>query len=135
MPMYGGWSAPGSDYYCESGYPYPNVSSAMYTTFFGSDVLWDGHLCRHDEVTCCNPPNLPWFCKTFPTPITENLEADMFNFRRTFFWLSQIKSRIRSKQKSNCCTHPRYTSKTHENKQSLQLIIRVDYKYVTAKPL
>ena len=25
--------------------------------------------------TCCNSSNLPWFCKTFPTPITEDLEV------------------------------------------------------------
>ena len=69
-PCAGGTSPPdfvGSDYYCESGNPQG--------TFYYTDVLWDGQLCRNDEVTCCDPPNLPWFCKTFPTPISEDLEV------------------------------------------------------------
>ena len=43
--------------------------------FYYADVLWDRQLCRNDEVTCCDPLNIPWFCKTFPTNITENLEV------------------------------------------------------------
>ena len=78
-PCAAGWSPPsfvGSDYYCESGNPLnTSPDSATYMTFFDSDVLWDRQLCRHDEVTCCDPTNLPWFCKTFPTSITENLEV------------------------------------------------------------
>ena len=35
----------------------------------------DRQQCGGLEVTCCNPPNLPWFCKTFPTPITDDLEV------------------------------------------------------------
>ena len=62
----------GSDYYCESGNP---GTTTDVSTFYYADVMWDGQLCRHDEVTCCDPPNLPWFCTTFPTPITENLEV------------------------------------------------------------
>ena len=77
-PCAAGLSPPsfvGSDYYCESGYPLPYNTASQHSTFFASDVLWDGQLCRHDEVTCCYPPNIPWFCKTFPTNITENLEV------------------------------------------------------------
>ena len=74
-PCAGGASPPafvGSDYYCESGNP---ISSWSLTEFYYADVLWDGQQCDGLEVTCCNPPNLPWFCKTFPTPISENLEV------------------------------------------------------------
>ena len=62
----------GSDYYCESG---NNETTDYFTMFYYADVLWDRQLCRHDEVTCCNPTSLPWFCKTFPNPITENMEV------------------------------------------------------------
>ena len=44
----------GSDYYCESGNPTTTWNNA--TTFYNADVLWDGLLCRHEEVTCCDPP-------------------------------------------------------------------------------
>ena len=62
----------GSDYYCESGCPGPVVDD---TVFYYSDVLWDRQQCGGNEITCCNPPDLPWFCKTFPTPISEDLEV------------------------------------------------------------
>ncbi|KAL5479141.1 hypothetical protein EMCRGX_G022626 [Ephydatia muelleri] len=75
-PCTGGGNPPpsfvGSDYYCESGNPGPGVVG---TDVYYSDVLWDGQECGGDEVTCCNPPDLPWFCKTFPTPISEDLEV------------------------------------------------------------
>ena len=74
-PCAGGYTAPsfiGSDYYCESGNTFSSVSG---TAFYNDDDLWDGQLCRNAEVTCCDPPNLPWFCTTFPTPITENMEV------------------------------------------------------------
>ena len=61
----------GSDYYCESGNPEITWSDTVYY----ADVLWDGQLCRHDEVTCCNATSLPWFCKKFSKPITENMEV------------------------------------------------------------
>ena len=61
----------GLDYYCESGNPGPgDVSQEMYS----SDVLWDGQQCGGSEITCCISSNLPWFCKTFSTPISEDLE-------------------------------------------------------------
>eukprot|EP00731_Ephydatia_muelleri_P003801 Em0001g3801a len=74
-PCAGGRAPPsfvGSDYYCESGNPGP---SAIGTDVYSSDVLWDGQQCGGNESTCCNPPDLPWFCKTFPTPISEDLEV------------------------------------------------------------
>lgn len=53
----------GSDYYCESG--------------LHTDPLWDGQDCGGDEGTCCDPPNLPWFCKELPEPwpTTDDLEV------------------------------------------------------------
>ena len=62
----------GSDYYCESGNPGPNLIS---TLMYSSDVLWDRQQCGGDETMCCNPPDLPWFCKMFPNPISEDLEV------------------------------------------------------------
>ena len=72
-PCAGGASPPafvGSDYYCESGTP----ASKNYT-FNYENVLWDGQMCRQDEVTCCDPPNLPWFCRNFTHPITADMEV------------------------------------------------------------
>ena len=74
-PCAGGRDPPllvGSDYYCESGDPQKYWYG---TEFFQSDVLWDRQQCGGDEVTCCNPADLPWFCKTFPARITEDLEV------------------------------------------------------------
>ena len=62
----------GSDYYCESGCPGPDY---VLTQLYFSDVLWDGQQCGGNEITCCNASYLPWFCKTFPTPISEDLEV------------------------------------------------------------
>ncbi|KAL5518239.1 hypothetical protein EMCRGX_G003938 [Ephydatia muelleri] len=62
----------GSDYYCESGCPGPDY---VLTKLYFSDVLWDGQQCGGNEITCCNASYLPWFCKTFPTPISEDLEV------------------------------------------------------------
>ena len=74
-PCAGGDSPPlfvGSDYYCESGNPGPGWDLIQ---LYSSDVLWDRQQCGGNESTCCNPPNLPWFCKTFSTPISEDLEV------------------------------------------------------------
>ena len=60
----------GSDYYCESG---NNASISLAGTIYNDDLLWDRQLCRNDEVTCCDTP--PSFCKSFPTPISEDLEV------------------------------------------------------------
>eukprot|EP00731_Ephydatia_muelleri_P002266 Em0001g2266a len=75
-PCTGGGDPPpllvGSDYYCESGDPGPGNDMR---TFYTSDVLWDGKQCGGDESTCCNPPDLPWFCKTFPSIVYGDLEV------------------------------------------------------------
>ena len=52
----------GSDYYCEIG---ADIDS------WNNNPLWDGLGC---SGTCCDPPNLPWFCKELPEPTTDNLE-------------------------------------------------------------
>ena len=73
-PCAGGSAPPllvGSDYYCESG----NPGRYWINTQYYSDVLWDRQQCGGNESTCCNPPDLPWFCKTFPNPISEDLEV------------------------------------------------------------
>ena len=62
----------GSDYYCESGNPDNNWVGDK---FYPQDVLFDGQQCTALEATCCNLPNLPWFCKTLPTPISGDLEV------------------------------------------------------------
>ena len=74
-PCAGGYSPPlfvVSDYYCESGNLGPGWNE---TQMYSSDVLWDRQQCGGNEITCCNPPNLPWFCKTFPYPISKDLEV------------------------------------------------------------
>ena len=62
----------GSDYYCESGNP---LSTWVVPEFYYTDVLWDGQQCGGLEGTCCNISNLPWFCKTFRTPVSEDMEV------------------------------------------------------------
>ena len=72
-PCNGGPSPPsfvGSDYYCESGNSADNVLPILYS----NDPLWDGQDCGGLERTCCDPPNLPWFCKELPQSTTDNLE-------------------------------------------------------------
>ena len=76
-PCAGGTAPPqlvGSDFYCESGLA--NRSWDIFTSpFYSNDVLWDRQQCGGNETTCCSPRNLPWFCKSFPTPISEDLEV------------------------------------------------------------
>ena len=60
----------GSDYYCESGLSATPWRHILYS----DDPLWDGQDCDGHEVTCCDPPNLPWFCRELPQPTTDNLE-------------------------------------------------------------
>ena len=61
----------GSDYYCESGLTTHPWDFVVYS----DDPLWDGEDCDGLERTCCDPPNLPWFCKELPQPTTDNLEV------------------------------------------------------------
>ena len=60
----------GSDYYCEAALHLPPYRQVLYS----NDPLWDGQGCDGRERTCCDPPNLPWFCKKLPEPTTDDLE-------------------------------------------------------------
>ena len=61
----------GSDYYCESA-----VNTGSWTNvLYPNDPLWDGQGCDGLERTCCDPPNLPWFCKELPQSTTDDLEV------------------------------------------------------------
>ena len=61
----------GSEYYCESGLNGPPWEPPV---LYYNDPLWDGQNCDVLERTCCNSPNLPWFCKELLEPTTDNLE-------------------------------------------------------------
>ena len=61
----------GSDYYCESALSGPPWDPPV---LHSNDTLWDGRDCIGLEHTCCDPPNLPWFCKKLPEPTTDDLE-------------------------------------------------------------
>ena len=61
----------GSDYYCESALSGPPWDPPV---LYSNDTLWDGQDCDGLERTCCDPPNLPWFCKKLPEPTTDDLE-------------------------------------------------------------
>ena len=61
----------GSDYYCESALSGPPWDPPV---LYSNDTLWDGQDCNGRERTCCDPPNLPWFCKKLPEPTTDELE-------------------------------------------------------------
>ena len=74
-PCTGGGTYPpsfvGSDYYCESALSGPPWEPPV---LYSNDTLWDGQDCDGLEHTCCDPPNLPWFCKKLPEPTTDDLE-------------------------------------------------------------
>ena len=73
-PCSGGTSPPafvGSDYYCESALNRPPWRPLV---LYSNDPLWDGQDCDGLEHTCCDPPNLPWFCKELPELTSDNLE-------------------------------------------------------------
>ena len=73
-PCNGGGTPPpsfvGSDYYCEAAISAGDWQAILYY----NDTLWDGQDCNGLERTCCDPPNLPWFCKMLPQSTTDNLE-------------------------------------------------------------
>ena len=63
----------GEDYYCEAG-TLDSAHRALYP-----DPLWDGQQCGHFEATCCISPKMPWFVKTLPRSITNDVEFRMCN--------------------------------------------------------
>lgn len=61
----------GSNYFCESGNPNPNIGGYMYL----NDPLWDGQGCGTMEQACCAAPGLPWFYRNFGNVnITDSVE-------------------------------------------------------------
>ena len=59
----------GNDYYCESANQGPWEAQ-----WYLQDPLWDGNGCPSDN-NCCANAGLPWFCKTLPTKVTEDIEV------------------------------------------------------------
>ena len=60
----------GPDYYCESGLNAPPWRNVVYC----DDPLWDGQGCNGLKSSCCDPLNLPCFCKKLPEQTTDDLE-------------------------------------------------------------
>ena len=53
----------GVHYYCESG----STGSTSVATLYGSDPLWDGHVCPAGD-DCCSKLGPPWFYRHFTEP-------------------------------------------------------------------
>ena len=59
----------GNDYYCESANQGPWEGQ-----WYLDDPLWDGDGCPANN-NCCANAGLPWFCKTLPTEVKEDIEV------------------------------------------------------------
>ena len=71
--VYSGPASPsfvGSHYYCESG----AGSTWEASTYYLSDVLWDGAGCSAGN-TCCSDPNLPWFYRQLSQTTQDDIEV------------------------------------------------------------
>ena len=64
----------GEDYFCESGYVYPN--GALENRLHSNDTLWDGEDC-HSSSSCCSLHNPPYFTKSLSQSTTDDLELRM----------------------------------------------------------
>ena len=64
----------GNDYYCESGATMSTFSS---NKFYPDDILWDGQQCGSRESPCCSSSTIPWFIKTLPQSVTDDIELRM----------------------------------------------------------
>ena len=64
----------GNDYYCESG---ANSSNSNFNTFYPDDIMWDGQQCGSPESPCCSNSTIPWFIKTLPQSVTDDIELRM----------------------------------------------------------
>ena len=64
----------GNDYYCESG-----VTSSTFVAnkFYPDDIMWDGQQCGSHESPCCSSSTIPWFIKTLPQSVTDDIELRM----------------------------------------------------------
>ncbi len=58
----------GNDYFCETGKYWDDKIDLQ-------DPLWDGQGCGKSEKECCEEPGLPWFCRDFPEPQSEDIEV------------------------------------------------------------
>ena len=61
----------GDDYYCDTGAGTAAISST--SGIYDTNPLWDGEGCL-DPSTCCDDPNLPWFCKQLDASTNERIE-------------------------------------------------------------
>ena len=59
----------GPDYYCESG-----NTGIHENRMYLEDPLWDGDGCGPGN-TCCAQAGMPWFCRTLPQEVTEDIEV------------------------------------------------------------
>ena len=57
-------------YYCESGSP----DKPSFTSFYGSDPLWDGRGCP-DGDDCCSTLGAPWFYRHVTEPESGAVEV------------------------------------------------------------
>ena len=64
----------GNDYYCESG---ARSSTFHSKGFYPNDILWDGQQCESHESPCCSSSTIPWFIKTLPQSVTDDIELRM----------------------------------------------------------
>ena len=61
----------GLDYYCESGITGRHVDNNRIAL---EDPLWDGDGCGPGN-NCCNQTGMPWFCRTLPREVSEDIEV------------------------------------------------------------
>ena len=59
----------GLDYYCESGF-----AGRWQDRIALEDSLWDGDRCGSGN-TCCAQAGMPWFCRTLPREVSEDIEV------------------------------------------------------------
>ena len=60
----------GPDYYCESGITGRHLDNNRIAL---EDPLWDGDGCGPGN-SCCAQAGMPWFCKTLPQEVSEDIE-------------------------------------------------------------
>ena len=61
----------GLDYFCESRSSGQNARSLQIAL---TNPLWDGKGCGQD-VNCCAQAGMPWFCRTLPQEVSEDIEV------------------------------------------------------------
>ena len=65
----------GLDYYCESG-----NTGVHESRVYLEDPLWDGYGCGPGN-TCCAQAGMPWFCRTLPQEVSEDIEVRLCSDR------------------------------------------------------